>query len=311
MTWSIRRASLRDYDDVAELCRVAVGEDDYAIQYLNRAILRHVVHLAFDGKGRLVGMMVSSPAVDGSRWLRMARTHPDVRRQGVASAILDTIAGLARAGGVPALRLWTEASNRAAMSSATSAGFHEVGRFTRVVGPAARGPRKANPRAFDENLWDLVRSSPILAKGHGYASHDWTFVPAERPIVFVLAAKGHFFAWERHLLALAQPDPEPEAPLSFTAWAGEPDELFREACRQAAALGRREATTFIPHDRDLLAAARRSGFRVGTWGREAVVFEKKIEPARTTKRSRPTFGELAAGRDGHSHDELGWARWNA
>lgn len=313
MTWTVRRASLRDLDALAELCRAAVGEDDYALRYLRPMILRRVTHLALDGAGRTVGMMVYHPCIDGSAWLGIARTHPDVRRQGVATVLVESFAGLARAGGVPALRLWSEARNRAGTASATAVGFREVGRFTRLVAPAARGRTRAGPRRFDEPLWRAIKASSVVAKGGGYVAHDWTFVPASRPVAFVITSLGLFRGWGGNLLAVETPDPQEEA-LSATLWAGEPQELFAEACRQAAAAGRRRVEAFVPHDRDLLVEARRAGFKEGAWGREAVLFELAVTPAHLRKRTRPTYGELAARRPGHGHghtqDPLGWAKWS-
>lgn len=288
MKWTIRRASLEDLDALAGLCRAAEGEDDYALRYLRPAVLRRTTHLALDREDRTVGMMVYHPCIDGAAWLSIARTHPDVRRQGVATALIESFADLARAAGVPALRLWTEARNRGGIASSLSAGFREIGRFSRLVAPAARGRTKAAPRRADDALWQAVEGSPIVAKGGGYVAHEWTFVPASRPVARAVAALGLFWGWEGNLLAVEAPDPIEEA-ISVTLWAGEPQDLFAEACRQAAAAGRRHVGTFVPHDRDLLAEGRRAGFVEESWGREAVLFERTVTPARTG-RTRPGSG---------------------
>jgi len=311
MTWYVRRASLHDRPELERLCRATVGPDDYALDYLERSILKGIVHAAFDGKQRIVGMMSYRPCIDGSGWLAMARTHPDVQRQGVSRALTESFVGMARASNVPFLRLWTDASNAAGLAAARTGGFREVGRFTRVVGAAARGTPKSAPRRFDEDLWRSVHGSAILARGKGYAAHDWTFVPATRPVVFAVAAKDHFHGWDGNLLTVGQA--EGEDALEFTMWAGRPDELFPEGCRRASREGRTSAETFLPQDRDLLAEARRAGFEPGSWGREAVVFELAVPSAHLRKRARKTFAELAAARagSGHGHgDALGWARWN-
>jgi hypothetical protein len=199
------------------------------------------------------------------------------------------------------------------MGAASTGGFREVARFTRVVGPSARGPPKAIPRRFDEDLWRAVQGSTILARGKGYAAHEWYFVPASRIVVFAIAAKGHFQGWGGNLLSFGQA--EDEEALEFTMWAGRPDELLEEACRRAAQEGRASAETFVPHDRDLLAEARREGFEPGSWGREAVLFELAVPSAHLRKRTRKTYAELSAERagTGHAHghgDALGWAKWN-
>ena len=313
MTWYVRRASLHDKPELEALCRTTVGPDDYALDYLERSILKGIVYVALDGKQRIVGMMSYRPCIDGSGWLHMARTHPDVQRQGVARALAESFVGMARASNVPFLRLWADATNVPSLNAAKAGGFHEVARFTRVVGPAARGTPKSAPRRFDEELWRTVHGSTILARGKGYAAHEWTFVPATRPVVFAVAAKGHFHGWDGNLLTFGQA--EGEAALEFTMWAGRPDELFAEGCRRAAHEGRKTAEAFVPHDRDLLAGARRTGFEPGSWGPEAVLFELAVPSAHLRKRTRKTYAELAAERagSGHTHgqgDALGWARWN-
>ena len=305
MTWAVRRASLRDRGELEALCRASVGEDDYVLKYLERAILRAVVHVALDGKDRIVGMMAYRPCIDGSGWLAMARTHPDVRRRGVARAIIESFVGMSQMAGIPSLRLWSESANAEGTASSLRAGFHEVAHFTRVVGPAARGPPKAYAVRYDEAFWSLIAESKIISRGKGYVAHDWYFVPATRPVAFAIAAKGYFRRWAGNLLAIS--DPDPRMPLEFAMWAGSPEELLAEGCRQAAAVGRAEAATFVPHDRDLLGEARRAGFHEGSWGRDAILFELAVAPTDIKRRTRRTYAEMAGG---HGQTGLGWAHWN-
>ena len=314
MTWYVRRASLHDKPALDELCRMAVGPDDYVLLYLEDLILRSVLHVAIEGKDRIAGMMAYRPCIDGSAWLGQARTHPDFRRQGVARALVDSFVGIARASNVHALRLWSDATNHEGIASFASAGFREVGRFGRVKGAAARGVVKSRPRAFDEDLWRQVSASPIVRKGKGYAHHEHTFVPATRPVVFAIAAKGAFRGWDGHVLTV-QENRERDDELWVTMWAGDAAGLLAEVCRLAHSLGRTHVQTFLPYDRELLSEARRAGYEEGTWGKEAVLAELPVAPANLRKRVRPTYGELAAKRSGHGHahgegDELGWARWN-
>jgi len=313
MTWSVRRASLHDKPALQGLCRVAVGPDDYVLEGLEDLILRSVVHLATDPEGRVVGMASYRPLLDGAAWLGQARTHPDYRRQGVARAIIDSFAGLARTSGVHTLRLWSDASNEEGVAAFSAAGFKEIARFTRVVGAPARGTPKSKPRGFDEDLWRRIDRSPIVGKGRRYASHKWYFLPATRPVVFGLAAKGAFHAFGETVIALA--DREDGEELWFTMWAGDPSEAIEEACRCAHAMGKARVETFVPHDPGFLLDARRSGFEPGSWGSEAVLAELPVAAANPRRRVRPTYRELNARRAGHGHahgqsDTLGWARWN-
>ncbi len=315
MTWRVRRASLHDRPELRALCAAAVGPDDYVIRHLEWELLHSVVHVALGPKDEIAGMTVYRPCIDGSGWLAMARTHPDVRRQGVNRALVQSFIGLARVAGVPFLRLWTNAGNAEGVATFTALGFRQVGRFARVEAAAARGATRARPRRFDEDLWRQVEGSALLAKGNRYVAHGWSFVSTARPVVFSIAAKGDLVDWERNVLALPRP---PEAmdreALQFAMWAGDPRELLAEACRQADAAGLERAGTYLPHDRALLAEARRAGFEVVPWGDEAILCELAVPITTLRKRVRPTYGELAAAREGHGHahqgDALGWARWN-
>jgi GNAT superfamily N-acetyltransferase len=300
MTWYVRRASMHDKLALEALCLDAVGPDDYVLPYLDDLILRSVVHVALAEKDRVVGMMSYRPALDGTGWLGQARTHPEFRRQGVASALIDSFVGIARASNVPALRLWSDASNEDGIASFSSCGFHEVGRFGRVKGAAARGVPKSLPSAFDEDLWKEVNGASVIRKGKGYAHHEHAFVSATRPVVFAVAAKRAFRRWDRNVLSL-QEQRERDDELWFTMWAGDAAEVLAEVCRLAYSLGRAHVQTFLPYDRELLSEARRAGYEEGTWGKEAVLAELLVPAGHIRKRTRPTYGELAAKRFGQGH----------
>jgi len=275
MTWTVRRASVRDRDALVTLCRESVGPDDYVIDYLDDLLRQGVVQVAIAGGERVVGMMSGQPCIDGSMWLGQARTHPEVRRQGVARAIIESFARQARASGDSALRLWTEAGNEEGIRSFTAAGFREVARFTRVIGDPAQGTPRGKPRAFDEDLWRQVSGSSIAAKGRGYANHKWYFVAVTRGVTDALAAKGVYRAWDENVLAVGG-NAELQDTFWFTMWAGEAAELFAEARRLAGGSGAQHAGAFIPHDPDLLAEAHRNGFEPGSWGREAILAERPV-----------------------------------
>jgi len=158
-----------------------------------------------------------------------------------------------------------------------------------------------------------VDASKIVAIGQRYAHHEECFLPASRPVVYGLAAKGLFHGWEGNLLSLSE-DPYGTEWLWFTAWDGSLSELLQEGRRLAARLGRSHAQTFLPNDPDLLEEAKGVGYEVGTWGIEAVLAELLVSPSNLRRRTRPTYGELAAKRStqDHAHGEsLGWARWNS
>ena len=296
MSWSVRRATRDDMPELAALCSASVGRDDYVIEGLPWELRHSVVHVALDPKDRIVGMTVYRTCIDGSGWLAMARTHPMVRRKGVNRALVESFVAKARESGVPFLRLWTNATNAEGTATFAALGFREVGWFVRIESDAARGPTKATRRPLDESLWRRIEESSLVKMGRGYVPHGWSFVPATRAVASAIAAKDGFWAWDENVLVLQEPpaDAEPEA-AQFAVWAGRPQPLLEEACRQAAAAGHARAGTYVPLESSLLSEARRVGFQVVPWGSEAILCELAV-PAGEERGPIGATGSARAGR---------------
>jgi len=298
-TWEVRRASLHDADALISLCKASVGPDDYVIGELDRLILQGVLHVALDGE-RVIGSMHYSPAIDGSGWLGAARTHPDYRRQGVATAIVQSFVGLASRSRVDALRLWSSARNVAGNRSARACGFREVARFTRVKRKSARGPARASRLPFDTDLVDEIRVSPVARLSNGYVPYDWYFLPLTPANVHLLAGAGAFHRVAGGVALFSVHSEEGwEGVLEFGLAAGQPARILQAMPSAGHALGLKELHSFLPHDAAVLEAARKAGFVNAPWGQEAILFERSIELGPASYRRRPTFAEVAAARRGH------------
>lgn len=285
------------------MCRASVGPDDYALRILDDLILRAVTYVALDGD-RIVGTTTYHEVFDGSAWVSVARTHPAYQGKGVATALVQALEGLARMKGLAALRLWTETTNRAGIATFTKAGFREVARFARRIAPAARGKAPADLRALrlTEDLWSSIETSPILALSRGYVAHGYDFVPLTRGTAHLLANRDALWGWagQRALLAHLHEWTEDPA-LQVTALSGDVARILRDAPRIAAARGRRWAVSFLPLDGDVLRTAEASGYRPGSWGREAILCEKTLAPSTVARRARRTYAEIhAAKRTGYA-----------
>jgi len=291
--WEIRRASLADRDALVELCAAAAGPDDYPIGIMESMILHGVWHVALR-KRTVVGAMHYRDALDGSGWLAAARTHPGYRRRGVASALVESFVGLARRRGVPALRLWSDASNVAGTASVRTAGFREVARFTRVTRATARPFRDAAPVAFSDDLLSRLRASSVLQLAMGYVPHDSTFIPSSPANVYLLCSKRRFRRIANGIACMSLSSESTERPLEVGLVAGAASAVLRTLPSVAGSLGFDAVASFIPHHPGVIAAARAAGFRASSWGREAVVFERAIEMGTIPHRTRPTYAELAA-----------------
>ena len=299
--WEIRRASLHDVKALEALCRSAVGPDDYVIPRLEDLILHGVLHVALDGD-RVVGAMHYVPTIDGSAWIGAARTHPDYRRRGVASALLQSFVGLASRSRVHALRLWSRAANAAGNLAVKSGGFKEVARFTRVGRKGEKGTARAVRIPFDTDLVRGIQESPVLALANGYVPYERYFVPITPANVHLLAnaATLHRLAGGIAIFS-AHPEEDEGTSLEFGLVAGDAGRLLRALPAVARASGFREVFGFVPHDRKLLSAAEKAGFEVVPWGDEAVLFERAVAVGPTSYRKRRTYAEIAAGkREGYA-----------
>ena len=321
--WTSRRASLRDRDTIAYLCRAAVGEDDYLPEYLDDLILRGVTFVAFDD-ARIVGTMTYHEALDGTAWLSGARTHPDYQRRGVARALVSALENLARLKGLKALRLWTEATNEAGIATFQAAGFLEVARIARFVADAS-GTRAVAPKALNlsEDLWASIEASAVLKASNGYAHAGEGFVRVDRPTLHALVNRRLLLGWNGNGAVLEPYDGPRESVLGVHPVFGDVREILRAAPALARAQGHASVETFLPHARRFLEVARSLGYAYGTWAREAILCEKSLSVSTVVLRKRKTVAEInASKRSGygalarlapaHGHGQAGphEDRWN-
>lgn len=317
--WRTRRASLRDKPVLADLCRASVGPDDYVLEYLEDLLLRAVTYVALDGD-RIVGMMTYSEVFDGSAWLGQARTLPEYRQRGVAASLTEALEGLARMKGLHALRLLTEATNRAGVASFQKMGFREVARFARMGADASARPTRARieRKTPSEELWTSLAASPIVRQGSGYVGYEYVFVPLNRGNFHYLANLGDLWGWDGIVLLIAEAGATFPGPLlNVSPLAGDARTFFRELPALAKARGAPRVETFVPHDRELIGIAAGEGLEPASWGQEAILAEKLLSGATVARRTRKTYAEIyaatrpAAGHaSGHSPPGVHEDRWN-
>jgi ribosomal-protein-alanine N-acetyltransferase len=98
------------------------------------------ITLARDGRGQPAGFALARAVLDEAELLLLA-VRPEMRRSGVGTQLLDTIARDAKSRGAIELHLEMRSNNSAA-SLYSAAGFHEIGRRPRYY-------RGRDGRAFD------------------------------------------------------------------------------------------------------------------------------------------------------------------
>jgi len=278
--WAIRRATREDKDALVALCREAVGPDDYVPALVDDFLETGVVFLAEEPR-QAVGMMIYHEVPDGSAWLHAARTHPDRRQQGVATALMASCERLARERGRTAIRLWAAASNLASVTANRKYGLEERARFTRMRVPArAAGGSPALERiALDPRTWSAIAASRILRRAAGYVFHDFYFLRFDRPNAERLAREGALWRLGSNGLSLSEDYEDAWGKdLQVQPLFGDLAGILRSCPAIAAARGADRVETFLPHDPAFLQTAREAGFEPMEWGQEAILFEKIPAP---------------------------------
>ena len=278
--WEIRRATRRDRRAIIALCHASVGSEDYVPRVLDDFLETGVVLVAADA-GSPIGIVVYHDVPDGSAWLHAARTHPDYRRQGVATELMSRCESLARQRHRNAMRLWASAANVASVSANRKYGYRERARFTRME-VAVRSGETPRPERLDigASTWASIRASAILELSAGYLFHDFYFLRLDRGQTARLVREGALWRVGGGGVSVSPGLSEDGGGLQVQPLFGDLRAFLRAAPTLAAVLGARRAETFLPHRADVLAAARAAGYRSMEWGREAILFEKPLRRSR-------------------------------
>lgn len=291
--WATRRANRGDLDGLRALCLASVGPDDYVPRFLERFVRESVTLVALD-RGQIIGMMVYDETPDGGVWLHAGRTHPDYRRQGVATSLNQTSERLARAHGRSSLRLWAHASNAASLAAARKAGFEERATFTRMRAAAAPGRTVGLEPLSASDAFALRTSLPFLRPSAGYLFHDFYFMPLTRSTASWLSHHGALWRFGGNAVSLSADFEDPEGTdLQMQLLGGHAEAILRAAPTIAGSRGAGRVESFLPHVPALLRTARACGFSAMEWGQEAVLLEKRL--GRVRGKVGPT-GSARAGR---------------
>lgn len=276
--WTIRRATSTDRGTLVVLCHAAVGADDYVPDFVDAFLETGVILVAEDAQ-RVIGMMVYHDIPDGSAWLHAARTHPDYRRRGVATALMSAGEALSQERRRTAMRLWASADNAPSVAANRKYGFRERARFTRMRIPAAHleeapALEALRPRADD---WSSIEASPILRVSAGYIFHDFYFLPLDPRNAGRLADEGALWRFGSNGLSMSEDYEDVWGKdLQIQPLFGDLGRILRACPSIAAARGADRVETFLPHDASFLRTAREAGFVPMEWGQEAILFEKVL-----------------------------------
>lgn len=129
----VRAATEDDLDAVVASEQANLGADAWSAGLLAEGVAGRVPHASYlvaEVGGEVAGHAVFSVVVDVAELQRIA-VHPEHRRAGIASALLDACVGAARAGGANRLLLEVREDNAGALAFYAARGFTEVDRRPR------------------------------------------------------------------------------------------------------------------------------------------------------------------------------------
>ena len=129
----IRAATEDDVEAVVGLEATTQGADAWSEGLVRDGItgdLPTIHYLVAESDGTITGYAVASYAGDIAELQRIG-VHDDVRRQGIATALLDAIVAHAPSTGADRMLLEVRADNRGALAFYAEAGFVEIDRRTR------------------------------------------------------------------------------------------------------------------------------------------------------------------------------------
>lgn len=104
-------------------------------------------------------------------WLSAARTDPNYRRMGVATAITRKCLEYAKKKGAKVARLVTESNNKAAQAVVEKLGFKQIAEFVEMVTEDVKDERSKKSRWAEkdqlETIWNYLQSSETYGKAAG------------------------------------------------------------------------------------------------------------------------------------------------
>jgi ribosomal protein S18 acetylase RimI-like enzyme len=169
----VREARDSDREAVFEFCRKTWSWGDY-IPHVWDKWLREAngkIFVAASDDEKPIGISHITIDKPGEAWLSGARTAPNYRRMGVATAITMKCLEYAKSMGVKVARLVTESDNKAAVAAVQKIGFKPVAEFLEME---LEGVSKAESLSSSwasasqlETVWRYLQSSEVYRLSSG------------------------------------------------------------------------------------------------------------------------------------------------
>lgn len=276
--WVIRQAHRSDEEDLRRVC-LATYEDDYVLSMMDAFFLTGTVFMAFADE-EPVGAVKVEVATDGSGWVSALRTVPAWRRRGVGASLCRRCEEAALEGGSEAIRLWTGGGNAAANALFQSLGYREVGAFTRWWGEVDAEEGQM-PRTVADWRDAKVRilESRVFQASNGYVPLAMRFCRLDDGVMTELGNSGRLFVDVSGAPSILDTDvwmAFDRKVVELTVVGDDVSAQVATAARLGAESGLDHIGTFLPRGEPWSDWAARAGLKKGTWGTNAILYEKRI-----------------------------------
>ncbi|MEM3874064.1 MAG: GNAT family N-acetyltransferase [Candidatus Bathyarchaeia archaeon] len=168
----VREAREDDREAVFEFCRHTWSWGDYIPHVWDKWLKEpngKVFVATLDGVP--IGIQHITIDKPGEAWLSGARTAPQYRRMGVATAITEKCLEYARSMGVKVARLVTESNNVAALAAVKKMGFKPVAEFVEMTLEKFSGGDSVASSWTGlnqlDNVWSYLQSSEVYRRAAG------------------------------------------------------------------------------------------------------------------------------------------------
>ncbi len=182
---TIRPAKQSDKKAILEFCQHTFDWGDYVPHVWEQWVKEKHARLftALIGS-QPVGMMRVSIIKPGEAWLQAARTHPDHRRRGIATALTTACLEWAKGQGARTVRLATDSDNQAAQKTLQKLGFTQISDFLimKCEKPQPEKPLNANwaQESETERIWKFLKNSDIFAQSNGLYTILFTWISLDK-----------------------------------------------------------------------------------------------------------------------------------
>lgn len=273
----ISQATSRDREALRRVSQ-ACYEDDYVLAILEDMLQTGTVLLA-SSREEPAGFVYFDTALDGSTWLSSLRVIPSRRRQGIGEALCRAGERVATEAGSQEIRLWTAESNAAARALFEDLSYHHITDFTRWWRALeAEEPRQPTPVTDPSGVPGGIRHSTLLEDSRGYVPLSLKFCRFEDTLEALPERGGLYLTANGDPLVLDDEIWEMfDSPtVELTLLGDDLRGAIEAALGHAAAAGREGVGTYLPYGTPWAERARRIGLELGTWGRHARLYAKKI-----------------------------------